>query len=211
MPRGRYTLRDPYDDTPLGEERFQCAPGHAGWRYTAATTSPSGERAGAVDLTIDHLGRPVRLELHAAGWQVRGAALDGVTWVRTDPTGAEAREGNASAPAFTGTSPSFLVATSRLLRSQTGGEPVRVSLVAFTHPVLAPRTVTQAWRLLGTDRHETDTGGLLVANYQVSDLDTGESYEVHVAGDVVLAGPGIELEELESPPNPLDDWDADAG
>ncbi|SCE59905.1 hypothetical protein GA0115252_17808 [Streptomyces sp. DfronAA-171] len=38
-------------------------------------------------------------------------------------------------------------------------------------------------------------------SYQVSDLETGERHDVHVAGDVVLAAPGIELEDLESPPN----------
>ena len=35
--------------------------------------------------------------------------------------------------------------------------------------------------------------------YQVSDLDTGEQHAVHIAGDVVLAAPGIELEDLEIP------------
>jgi hypothetical protein len=111
MPRGRYSLHDTHDHTPLGEEHFHCATGPAGWRYTAQTTHPDGAHSGSVDLTVDDLGRPVRLELHAASWQVRAAALDGVTWVRSDPTGEHAQEGNASAHAFTGASPAFLVAT----------------------------------------------------------------------------------------------------
>lgn len=37
--------------------------------------------------------------------------------------------------------------------------------------------------------------------YQVTALDTGEQHSVHIAGDVVLAAPGIELEDLESPPS----------
>lgn len=37
--------------------------------------------------------------------------------------------------------------------------------------------------------------------YQVNALDTGEQYAVHVAGDVVIAAPGIELEHLETPPS----------
>ena len=116
MPRGRYSLHDPHDHTPLGEEHFHCAPGPSGWRYVSQTTAPSGDHAGSVDLALDELGRPIRLELHAASWQVRGAALDGVTWVRTDPTGTHATEGNVRAHAFTGTSPAFLIATARLLR-----------------------------------------------------------------------------------------------
>ncbi len=49
--------------------------------------------------------------------------------------------------------------------------------------------------------HSTDSGPLTVDEYQVSELDTGEQHTVHIAGDVVLAAPGIELEELETPPS----------
>ncbi|WP_407565255.1 hypothetical protein [Streptomyces sp. 184] len=204
MPRGRYSLYDPYDGTPLGDEHFHCAPGASGWRYTAQTTAPDGTVTGSVDLTIDHLGRPVRLELHAAGWQVRGAALEGITWVRSDPTGTEAREGNARAQGFTGTSPAFLIATTRLLAPPPVQTPQRLRLVALTHPVLAPRTLDQAWTRTGEDTHDADTGTLRVVNYQVSDLETGEQHQVHISGDVVLAAPGVELEELDIPPNSLD-------
>lgn len=201
MPRGRYSLHDPHDHTPLGEEHFHCAPGPSGWRYVSQLTTPSGEHAGSVDLTLDQLGRPLRLELHAASWQVRGAALEGVTWVRTDPSGAHAQEGNVAAHSFTGASPAFLVATARLLRPAPGDRATRVRLVALTPPVLAPRTLDQAWALLESEAHATDNGPLTVENYQVNDLETGEQHTVHLAGDVVLAAPGIELEGLDSPPS----------
>ncbi|MEU7041556.1 hypothetical protein AB0A77_10920 [Streptomyces varsoviensis] len=203
MPRGRYALYDPHDHTPLGEEHFHCAPGPSGWRYVAQTTTPSGDPAGSVDLTLDALGRPLRLELHAASWQVRGAALEGVTWVRTDPTGEHATEGNVPAHAFTGASPAFYVALSRLLRLTPGAPATRVRLVAFTAPVLAPRTLDQSWALVNRTAHATDNGPLTVDEYQVGDLDTGEQHPVHLAGDVVLAAPGIELEDLDSPPSTL--------
>ena len=200
MPRGRYSLHDPYDGTPLGEEHFHCAAGPAGWRYVAQVTGPTGEHTGSVDLTTDDAGRPLRLEVHARSWRVRGGALDGVTWVRTDPAGTEAEEGRAAAHAFTGASPAFLVATARLLRPQAGAGPARTRLVALTPPVLAPRTLDQAWELLGTDTHGTDTGPLVVHAYRVTELDTGDQHTVHLAGDVVLSAPGVELEELDSPP-----------
>ncbi|MFI6491859.1 hypothetical protein [Streptomyces sp. NPDC050564] len=201
MPRGRYSLHDPHDHTPLAEEHFHCAPGPSGWRYVSQLTTPSGDQAGSVDLALDDLGRPIRLELHAAGWQVRGAALDGVTWVRTDPSGAQATEGNVPAHAFTGTSPAFLIATARLLRLAPFASATRVRLVAFTDPVLAPRTLDQSWALISRETHATDNGPLTVDEYQVTALDTGEQHAVHVSGDVVLAAPGIELEHLESPPS----------
>ncbi|MDI3390766.1 hypothetical protein QIS99_31915 [Streptomyces sp. B-S-A8] len=201
MPRGRYSLHDPHDHTPLGEEHFHCAPGPSGWRYVSQLTTPAGDHAGSVDLAIDDLGRPIRAELHAASWQVRGAAIDGVTWVRTDPTGEQATEGNVAAHAFTGASPAFLIATARLLRLTSSTPATRVRLVCFTQPVLAPRTLDQSWALLKTEPHATDNGPLLVDEYQVTALDTGEQSTVHITGDVVLAAPGIELEHLESPPS----------
>ncbi|MFB8783275.1 hypothetical protein [Streptomyces albogriseolus] len=203
MPRGRYALHDPHDHTPLADEHFQCAPGPSGWRYVSQLTAPDGDHLGSVDLTLDALGRPLRLELHAASWQVRGAALDGVTWVRTDPTGTHATEGNVRAHAFTGSSPAFLVATARLLRLTPSAAATRVRLVAFTDPVLAPRTVDQSWALVDRETHTTDNGPLIVDAYQVTALDTGEQHTVHLAGDVVLSAPGVELEDLDSPPSDL--------
>ncbi|MFJ8083825.1 hypothetical protein ACIQ6Y_24845 [Streptomyces sp. NPDC096205] len=204
MPRGRYSLHDPHDHTPLALENFHCAPGPSGWRYVSQLTTPSGDPHGSVDLALDELGRPIRLELHAGGWQVRGAALDGVTWVRTDPTGTHATEGNVRAHAFTGTSPAFLVATARLLRLTPSGQATRVRMVAFTDPVLAPRTVDQSWALVNRETHATDNAPLTVDEYQVTALDTGEQHTVHIAGDVVLAAPGIQLEDLETPPSQFD-------
>ncbi|GHF11174.1 hypothetical protein [Streptomyces morookaense] len=201
MPRGRYSLHDPHDHTPLGEEHFHCATGPSGWRYVSQITTPSGDPAGSVDLAIDDLGRPIRLQLQAGDWQVRGGALEGVTWVRTDATGEHASEGNVRAHAFTGTSPAFYVAVSRLLRLSLGTGATRIRLVAFTSPVLAPLTVDQTWALRGRTAHATDNGPLEVDEYEVSALDTGERHTIHIAGDVVLAAPGIELEDLETPPS----------
>ncbi|MFE0138168.1 hypothetical protein ACFWY6_42475 [Streptomyces sp. NPDC059037] len=201
MPRGHYSLHDPHDHTPLGEEHFHCAPGPSGWRYVSQRIAPSGEHTGSVDLALDELGRPIRLELHAGDWQIRAAAIDGVTWVRTDATGAHATENNAPAHAFTGTSPAFLIATTRLLRLTPASPATRVRLVAFTDPVLAPRTLDQSWVLLKSEAHATDNGPLTVDEYQVTALDTGEQHAVHITGDVVLSAPGIELENLETPPS----------
>ena len=124
-----------------------------------------------------------------------------MTWVRTDPTGEHAQEGNAPAHAFTGVSPAFWVATARLLRLAPGGPATRVRLVSFQPPVLAPLTVDQSWSLVSRTAHSTDSGLLPVDNFRVADLATGDEHDVHIAGDVVLAAPGIELEDLDTPPS----------
>lgn len=203
MPSGRYSLYDLHDDTPLGEEHFSCAPGPAGWRYTSQLLTTEGALGGSVDLTLDSLGRPLRLQLRSGDWQVRGGMLDGLAWVRTDATDPEAThatEGHERAHTFTGRSPAFLVAAARLLRLQPGGR-ARLRLVALTEPVLAPRTLDQGWSLDGIETHATDSGPLSVERYTVADLETGEQHAVHLAGDVVLSAPGVELEALDAPPN----------
>lgn len=209
MPNGRYSLHDPHDDTPLGEEHFRCAPGPAGWRYTSQNLDPAGRPSGSVDLTLDALGRPLRLEVRSGGWRIRGGLLDGLTWVRThddDSDGRHTREGSERAHAFTGRSPAFLIAISRMLRASSqgmraGGPGTRLRLVALTEPVLAPRTLDQGWSLESIETHPTDNGPLRVHCYRVADLETGEESRVHIAGDVLLAAPGVDLEDLDGPPN----------
>lgn len=61
----------------------------------------------------------------------------------------------------------------------------------------------QSWALVDRETHATDNGPLTVDAYQVTALDTGEQHTVHLAGDVVLSAPGVELEDLESPPSDL--------
>jgi hypothetical protein len=82
------------------------------------------------------------------------------------------------------------------------GTSARVRVVSFTEPLLAPRTADQGWALEGIETHPTDTGPLTVRRFRVADLATGDEGLVHIAGDVVLSAPGIELEELETPPGP---------
>lgn len=54
---------------------------------------------------------------------------------------------------------------------------------------------------MDSEAHTTDNGPLTVDEYQVTALDTGERSTVHIAGDVVLAAPGVELEDLQTPPS----------
>lgn len=183
MPSGVYELADG------SREAFSCAAGPVGWRYVAP----------GVDVTVDGGGRQVRVALAAGGWSLRGGvAGPSVLWVRSSPAdpGAERSE---RAAGFAGDSPGFLVAAARLLRL-TPGSRSRLRLVLVSGPALATRVVTQEWSLAGTTSHPTELGPLPVARYRVADLDTGSVSDVHLAGDVVLAAPGVELAELRSPP-----------
>ncbi|TDD72556.1 hypothetical protein [Actinomadura rubrisoli] len=189
MPAGAYV----HLDSGL-EERFQCAPGPGGWRYVGRRSD--GVR---VDLVVDARWRQIRLELAAPVWWIRGGVTGPeVAWVRA--AGETGTEHHERAAGFLGDSPAFLIAIARSLQLDEGGES-DVRLVRLSGTSLAALTATWRWRLAGTSWHETDTEPLPVSEYQITDLSTGEVSAVHLAGDVVLDAPGIELAELESPPN----------
>ena len=198
VPRGLYSLRD-HDGTVVAYERFSCAPGPAGWRYHAQVFGPDGRTpTGLVDVTTAASGSQIRVEVRAGGWVVRGGVAGGETvWVRTGASG----EGAGADPAagFTGRSPGFLVAVARLLGLRPGASS-SVRLVALTDPALAPLPVELAWSLTTVEEYPTGVGPLLVERYETADLASGLRAVVHLAGDVVLAATGVELDALDTPP-----------
>lgn len=204
VPRGLYSLRDE-DGTVVAYERFSCAPGPAGWRYHAQVLAPDGRTpTGLVDVTTDARGSQIRVEVRAGGWVVRGGVADGETvWVRTGASGQDTiettGEETAAAAGFTGRSPGFLIAVARLLRLRAGASS-RVRLVALTNPALEPLTVEMSWSLTTVEQCPTEVGPLPVERYETEDLASGQRAAVHLAGDVVLAAPGVELDALETPP-----------
>lgn len=176
------------------EERFQCAPGPGGWRYTSRRTD--GVRT---DLVVDARWRQIRVEIVTSTWWLRGGVTGAqVAWVRAaEETGTEHAE---RASGFLFDSPGFLVAVAHSLDLEEGaGTTVR--LVRLRGPSLSPLTGTWRWSRGETSSYETETGPLFVWRYDVADLATGEVDTVHLAGDVVVGAPGMELTELDSPPN----------
>jgi hypothetical protein len=177
-------------------ERFSCAPGPVGWRYVG--TGSDGSR---VDVAVDSRWRQARVEVRAASWSVRGGVAGReLLWVRAGLDGTDAVEQAAPAAAFTGRSPVFLITIARMLALQPAGNTT-VALVEVAGDALATRRVRQRWTLHDITAHAADLGVLRVEQYEVADLDTGETGEVQLAGDVVLAAPGVELTALDGPPN----------
>jgi len=203
VPRGTYHHLDP-DGTLVGVEVFSCAPGPAGWRYVSQVYDPTNVPLGRVDVTVDDRWRQVRVQVTAGGWTLRGGlAGPEAVWVRlpaeADPS-AGGEEQTAPAVGFTGRSPAFAVVTARMLRLDLLDRR-RVRLVGVTEPACVALPVDEGWALVDVETHDTETAPLKVERYEVADLATAERRVVHVAGDVVLEAPGLELVDLESPPN----------
>jgi hypothetical protein len=203
LPRGTYHHLDP-GGSVAGVEVFSCAPGPAGWRYVSQVYTPSHDPLGRVDVTVDDRWRQVRVQVTSGSWSLRGglAGPDAV-WVRAPSASAPSPddvEQTAPAVGFTGRSPAFAVATARLLGLGLLDRR-RVRLVGITEPACVALPVDEGWALVDVDSHDTDSGPLRVERYEVADLATAERRVVHLAGDVVLEAPGLELVDLESPPN----------
>lgn len=196
MPRGTYHHLDP-DGSLVGVEVFSCAPGPSGWRYVSQLYTPSEEPLGRVDVTVDASWRQVRVQLAYGSWTLRGGVVGpDAVWVREpDPV-----EQSLPAVGFTGRSPAFAVVTARLL-SLSLLDRRRLRLAGVTEPALATLPVDEGWALVDVASHDTESGPLRVERYEVADLATAERRVVHIAGDVVLEAPGLELVDLESPPN----------
>lgn len=194
MPTGTYL----YDDGST--EAFQCAPGPAGWRYVGTTSD-----GGRVDVAVDSRWRPARVEMLAGGWRLRGGVSGpGVVWLRAGAEDmADAVEHRTLAHGFSGRSPGLLAATARSLTLAVG-TAARVRVLEIVEPVLATRTVDLDWTLLDVVSHDGDDDAALpVEHYRMTDLATGLAGDLHITGDVVLAGPGVELLDLHSAPTQM--------
>lgn len=200
MPRGLYSLRDDRGMV-VAYERFSCAPGPAGWRYNAQVLAPDGRRpTGLVDITTDASGMQLRVEVRAGTWVVRGGVSGGDTvWIRKEGSALDGAEETAPAAGFTGRSPGFLVAVARRLGLHVGTSS-GVALIALTDPALTPVSVEVTWSLTTVEQHSTEVGPLSVERYETADLANGRRGEAHLAGDVVLAASGVELDSLDTPP-----------
>lgn len=202
MPRGRYAHLDPYDESVVAFERFSCAPGPAGWRYASEILAPDEVTfLGSVDVTVDSLWRPIRVEVRSGGWMLRGGVSGReVLWVLSGTDGEDPAEHAEQAAGFTGRSPGFLVALMRLADLEVD-QRVRLRLVEITEPACMAMSVERGLALAEIAWHETETEPLRVERYELADLASGERFAVHLAGDVVLDAPHLELRELETPPN----------
>jgi hypothetical protein len=177
-------------------EAFSTVDAPAGWSYV-------GERDDGVhvELTVDSRWRPVRCEITSERWRVRGGSLGRqLMWVRSALDGSDPAEDAAEAAGFLAESPAFLVVLPRLLSLPLRGS-AWVRMVTLWQPLLAPLVVERGWTLEAVDDHETASGPLTVERYRVDDRATGEHTMIHLAGDVVLEGPGVELAELDGGPN----------
>lgn len=202
MPAGVYLV-----ETDEGEllERFTCAPGPAGWRYTATQHDRAGARLGRVDLVVAAAGPVWRLELERGERTVRVGLVGGEALWSRDGT-----DSRTAADLLAGDSPALLVAAARTSAPPAGHPPAgkgRRGVLRVGGPALAPLVAAEQWEPGGEQQQD----GVVVERWGVGDLATGEVRVVAVAGDVVVAVDGprrVDLLELDGPPTFTQWWKA---
>lgn len=197
MPRGTYLHLDP-DGHTRAVERFSCAPGPEGWRYSAEIRSAEHDAlTGSVDVVVDASWRQLVVTLASGAVSLRGGvAGDEAVWARTGPS--EVGDEAELAAGFVGVTAGLLVAVARHL-ALADGERASVALVRLSDDLVAA-PVEQDWTLTGVTTYPTDLRPLEVERFDVHDRTRGDRWVLHLAGDVVLDAPGLALDALESPP-----------
>lgn len=176
MPTGTYELLDG-EGRARGVEEFRCAPGPIGWRSYSSVTLDG--QAARVDLSVDARWEPVRVRIeNPAHHLLLSQSPAGATFMLDDAT-----EQIARAPVVSFPSPAFLVAAVRALPE--GGATPALLIDAAT---LQPAPATLSFELLDAEQDvETSVGTFTAARWSVS------GREFFVAGDVLVAGPGLRL------------------
>ncbi len=153
-----------------------------------------------MEVALDGIGRVRRLDLTAGEWSLRGGSAGSeLLWVRR-PTGSPqqpAVERRDVAHGFRWVGAGSLVIAAAL--TAPDGTPTRLRFLTMSDVLGATRRDEQ-WRLVERRTHGAGKSALAVTTYEVLVLDTGHRSLLRVSGDVVLAGPDVELIELDSPP-----------
>jgi len=178
MPSGLYRLLDDAGEL-IATEQFRAAPGPMGWRYFSTVTAL--ERRTNVDLSVDSQWRPVRVRIqtpaHHLLLSARGSILD------DQQLPLSLRDLAVDFP-----SPCFPLATARRLGS-TG----EISALAIDAETL--RVSEEEHRYEAGDEGEiaTPVGRFVARAWRHIAARPRFSRAFWIAGDVVVAGDGLEL------------------
>jgi len=174
MPSGLYRLSD-----GAATEQFRCAPGPMGWRYFSTVQDARGTTN--VDLSVDAAWRPVRVRIqtpeHHLLLSARGSILD-------DEQLAVSLAGSA----VDFGSPCFPLATAR--RLGTSGE---IDAVVIDDETLQLSNETQRFEAGDEEEIATPVGRFIARAWRNIAPRPHFSRALWIAGDVVVAGDGLEL------------------
>ena len=180
MPSGLYRLFDD-DGELIGTEQFRAAPGPMGWRYFSTVQHGSGTTN--VDLSVDSQWRPVRVRIqtpsHHLLLSLGGTLLD----ERPLDVSFDQETMTIDYP-----SPCFTLATARRL-----GGPAEIDAVSLDPETLLPTHEQHRYEAGDEEEVSTPVGRFRARAWRHAAPRPRFSRALWIAGDVVVAGDGIEL------------------
>lgn len=192
MPQGRYTVLGD-DGKPVGTERFRCAPGPMGWRYFSDvdTEDPSPHRE-IVDVAVDADWRIARVRIdtgeHDLLLEPRGAVLAGYR-----------DRAEIEIPYPPDAHLDYFTPATNLITTKRLDGTAEIDVVYLAPLTLEASRTRQRYELRGPDEVETPSGRFEANRWTFTDLDSGWSADLWVAGDVVVAYDRLfKLEEYEA-------------
>jgi len=184
MPSGLYRL---FDETgaSTGTEQFRCAPGPMGWRYFSTVQDARGVTN--VDLSVDAAWRPVRVRIQTPEHHVLVSARAGsLTGVLDDEHLDVAFDQATMAVDYP--SPCFSLATARRL-----GETSEMDALSFDPETLQPLSEHHRFEAGEEEEIATPVGRFAARAWRHIAPRPRFSRALWIAGDVVVAGDGLEL------------------
>jgi hypothetical protein len=184
MPSGLYRLFDA-DGAPAGTEQFRCAPGPMGWRYFSTVQDARG--VSNVDLSVDASWRPVRVRIqtpeHHLLVSARARQFVGIL----DDEHLELPFDQATMTADY-PSPCFPLVTALRL-----GSTAEIEAVAFDADTLRAQVEHHRYEAGDSEEVPTPVGRFAARAWRHIAPRPRFSRALWVAGDVIVAGDGLEL------------------
>jgi hypothetical protein len=184
LPSGLYRLFDE-GGAPTGTEQFRCAPGPMGWRYFATVQRDGGSTN--VDLSVAASWRPVRVRIqtprHHLLVSARDSSLTGVLDDEQLVLGFDPESMTVDYP-----SPCFPLSTAR--RISADGE---IEAVVIDGATLETSTERHRYEVREEEEIVTPVGRFVARAWRHIAPRPRFSRALWIAGDVVVAGDGLEL------------------
>jgi Putative glycolipid-binding len=176
MPLGRYTMLGD-DGAAIGTEEFRCAPGPMGWRYFSEVTTDHRE---IVDVAVD------------ADWRIARVRIDtGDHDILLEPSGdtlagyGDRRE--VEIPYGPRDHLDYCTPATNAITVRRLGATAEIDVVYLEPVTLEPSRVRQRYEALGAETVRTPVGRFEADRWRFTDVASGWTADLWVAGDVVVA------------------------
>jgi hypothetical protein len=184
MPSGLYRLFDE-SGAPVGTEQFRCAPGPMGWRYFSTVQDDRGVTN--VDLSVDASWRPVRVRIQTPEHHVLVSVQAGRLVGILDDEHLDLPFDQATATADY-PSPCFPLVSIRRL-----GETSEIDGLSFDPETLRAHPEHHRYEAGEEEEVTTPVGRFAARAWRHIAPRPRFSRALWIAGDVVVAGDGLEL------------------